>query len=388
MPVVVQLKDKNNNKETKNFDTMEDFEDWIETSEANNYEVEKVMNEEVKASGEKSSTMAPVASGNQKNKRRADKTDQKEPMHKSRQDPNVEMMPVDGTPVNVGSLGKFPGKSSMVKEMISVMAQMSKNELEELYDRTVDVAYQKEADISDLVKEEFKDLFEGDETFSEDFKRDAFVIFESAIVTKLQEEKEKLQEEFEEKLQEEISSYEDKLNDYAKYVVNEWVEENEKSLQESIKAEMFDSLVEGVKNVFLEHNISLDENSLDIIENLNEKIENMKVEMNDISNKNIELENKIFENECELIFKEKMADLTETQKEKIAKVANSMSYESVEDFSSKLGLIKESYFSKENVSSNAQDLNEEFEGNNTETKEIPAHINAAREAIKRSMRSN
>lgn len=390
MPVVVHLKNKESEKmEKKTFNKMEDFEDWVESSEAEKYEVEKVMkvmNEEVKASGEDSSVMGTHSTNAEKNKRRADKKDQKEPMQKSRQSPNVEEMPVDGKPVS-GNFGIPSGKTSMMKEMISTMTKMTDEDLQELYKNIVKES-NGSVSVAELVKDDFVNIFEGDETFSEDFKRKAFVIFESAIVTKLEEEKEALREEYEERFQEEIANYENKLNDYAKYVVNEWVEENEDSLEESIKSELFDSLINSMRDVFLEHNISFDETSVDVVENLNNKIESLKEELNYLANENIKLENSIFENECKEIFSESVKELTETQKEKIAKIADSMAYNSVEDFKAKLDVIKESYFEKSSTSKNEQYLNEEYDGETSVTKEFEPHINAAREAIKRSVRSN
>lgn len=388
MPVVVKLVNKRSKKEeNKSFKNMEDFEKWVESPKAENYEVEKIMNEQVKADGEDSATMSSVSSGNKKNKRNADKTNIKEPMNKSRQDPNVEDMKVDGSPEKSSSFGKPSGKSSMVKEMISAMTKMSNEELEELYSKTVDVASENEASISDLVKEEFNDLFEGDETFSEDFKKSAFVIFESAVLTKLQEEKEKLEEEFEERLQEEISSYEDKLNDYVKHAVNEWVEENEKSLGESIKADLFDSLVSGMKNLFLEHSIALDESSVDVIENLNNKIDGLKEDLNKIQNEKIELENKMFENECEKVFYENVSDLTDTQREKLEKIANKMTFESVEDFSEKITMLKESYFEKGSSKSEIG-LNEEYQGEEvSESETVDPKVKAVSDMIRRQNRT-
>lgn len=381
--------------------------------------------QEVRASGEESEVMDPVDTGN--TKRMADKSDNKEPMPKP-QDPGNQAtgqeMPVSGDKVEMGTnntrmadksskqdpmpKSQNPGnmsteqmplakgkKVSKLKEMLQALSQMDSDQLDEYYNNIVNEESDEEAKVADLVKEDLTDLFSGNEAFTEDFKTKAFVIFESALLTKLEEEKANLAERYEADLQEKVDAlkeeYEDKINDYVEYAVKEWVSENEKVFRESIKSDLFDSLVEGMKNLFEDHNISFSEESVDMIEDLNTKIENLQNEMNEKIEENRNLEKSIFEKDCERAFLESVSDLSDVQKERVAKIADNLSFESVDELREKLEVIKESYSTSGTPvkKSSANDLHEEVNVLTEETTEedIPSHIRAAREAISRSVRS-
>ena len=107
------------------------------------------------------------------------------------------------------------------------------------------------------VKEDIEALVQG-EDLSEEFKTKASTIFEAAVHQKVMEvatEKiDELEKEYQSNLQEEIVSFRDELTEkvdgYLNYVVEEWMKENELALDSSLKSELTEEFMTGLKNLF------------------------------------------------------------------------------------------------------------------------------------------
>ena len=114
------------------------------------------------------------------------------------------------------------------------------------------------------VKEDIAALVQGEE-LSEEFKSKAATIFEAAVHQKVMEvssEKiDELEKEFQDNLQEEIVSFRDELTEkvdgYLNYVVEEWMKENELALESSLRSEITEEFMSGLKNLFTEHYIEV-----------------------------------------------------------------------------------------------------------------------------------
>ena len=133
------------------------------------------------------------------------------------------------------------------------------------------------------VKEDIAALVQGEE-LSEEFKSKAATIFEAAVHQKVMEvssEKiDELEKEFQENLQEEIVSFRDELTEkvdgYLNYVVEEWMKENELALESSLRSEITEEFMGGLKNLFTEHYIEVPDEKVDIVENLFDKVEELE----------------------------------------------------------------------------------------------------------------
>ena len=156
------------------------------------------------------------------------------------------------------------------EEMMMKKASYKKEETE-AEDEKIDVT----ADVDALVK---------DEDLSEEFKSKAATIFEAAVHQKVMEvssEKiDELEKEFQDNLQEEIVSFRDELTEkvdgYLNYVVEEWMKENELALESSLRSEITEEFMSGLKNLFTEHYIEVPDEKVDIVENLFDKVEELE----------------------------------------------------------------------------------------------------------------
>jgi hypothetical protein len=190
----------------------------------------------------------------------------------------------------------------------------------------------------------------GGEELSEEFKEKARVIFEAALTSKIKEIQETLEVQFEEKLNEERAALKDQLTErvdsYLEYVCEEWMTENELAIEHGLKTEMTESFLSGMKGLFEEHYVTIPEEKYDVLESMVEKLDDMETKLNEQIDKNIHLNKRLAESTAEGIFVQVSEGLAETQKDKLASLAESVEFESEEEYREKLETLKESYFSK------------------------------------------
>jgi len=202
------------------------------------------------------------------------------------------------------------------------------------------------------VKEDIDALVEGEE-LSEEFKAKASTIFEAAVHQKVMEiatvKIDELEKEYQTNLQEEIVSFRDELTEkvdgYLNYVVEEWMKENEIALDSSLKSELTEEFMTGLKNLFTEHYIEVPDEKVDIVESLYDKVEELEEKLNSQIDDNVQVTSELNEYRKDKILEEVCEDLADTQSEKMKSLVEGVSYEDdADDFENKIKTIKESYF--------------------------------------------
>ena len=201
------------------------------------------------------------------------------------------------------------------------------------------------------IEEDVQALVEG-EDLSEEFKDKAKVIFEAALRSKVNEIRDVLdgqyQQAYEERLYEEVSSMRDELQErvdsYLEYVADEWMQENALAVEYGIKEQLSESFLSGMRNLFENHYVQLPEEKYDVLENMVEKLDEMETKLNEQIERNIQLNRRLSESVADRIFDVVSDGLAITQKEKLASLAESVEFESEEEYREKLETLKESYF--------------------------------------------
>ena len=225
------------------------------------------------------------------------------------------------------------------------------------------------------VKEDIEALVQGEE-LSEEFKAKAATIFEAAVHQKVMEiatEKiDELEKEYQTNLQEEIVSFRDELTDkvdgYLNYVVEEWMKENELVLEGSLRSEITEEFIGGLKDLFTEHYIEVPDEKVDIVESLYDKVEELEEKLNSQIEENVKTKDELNEYRKDKILEEVCEDLADTQSEKMKSLVDGVSYENdADDFENKVKTIKESYFPNQTK----QDANVEQESDGSEAEETP-----------------
>ena len=243
--------------------------------------------------------------------------------------------------VNKGAKAADPMKS-MAKEEIE-----SEEEVLEEDQVTTDevVAEVEEYDIDEDVN-----ALLGGEELSEEFREKAKTIFEAALTSKVREIQETLETQYAEALAEEAQAQkaelQERVDSYLEYVAQEWMVENQLAIEHGLKTEMTESFLGGMKGLFEEHYVTIPEDKYDVLESMVEKLDDMETKLNEQIEKNISLNCRLAESVADGILDSVSEGLASTQKEKLASLAESVEFESEEEYREKLETLKESYFSR------------------------------------------
>lgn len=249
------------------------------------------------------------------------------------------------------------------------------------------------ANVSAKVKQEeytIEVAFDG-EDLSEEFKEKATTIFEAAVNAKVEMIAGELEEEFNQKLQEAASEFTSKLaeqiDEYLTYVAEQWMEENEVAIEHSLRSEITEEFIDGMRKLFSENYIEIPEDKFNVIDELAAKVEELEVKLNESVNDNIELASTLKDYVKEAIFANVSEGLTVTQKEKFATLADGVEFTSEEGYAKKLDTIKESYF-KTKVGSDIVEgeINEAVEDNSKTETRLSGPVANYVQAISRSVK--
>ena len=230
-----------------------------------------------------------------------------------------------------------------------VVAEEETTEVEE----TQEVVAEEEATEEEVVEEkidvdaDINALIEG-EKLSEEFEAKARTIFESAIKAKVAELSEQVKISYEEKLVEEVSEIkkelQERVDSYLEYVASEWLEENQLAAEAGLKTEMTESFLEGMKSLFEEHYVTIPEDKYDVLNSMVDKLDEMENKLNEQIKSNVALNRRLAESVADVIFAEVTEGLADTQRDKLASLAENVEFESEEDYREKLVTLRESYF--------------------------------------------
>ena len=245
-------------------------------------------------------------------------------------------------------------------------------------------SYDVEADVAALL--------EGEE-LSEEFQNKAKTIFEAAIKTKVAEIKEELQESYATALVEELDKIKagltERVDGYLEYVADEWIQENAIQVEAGLKTEMTESFLEGMKSLFEEHYVTIPEEKYDVLNSMVDKLDEMESKLNEQIDRNVALNRRLAESNADGVFTAVAEGLADTQKEKLATLAENVEFESETDYREKLVTLKESYFPSKTSApkSTSENLSEEVSTDEVISEEttprMQAYLNVLSRAAKK-----
>ena len=227
-------------------------------------------------------------------------------------------------------------------------------------------------DMSAAIKEHISKLFSSeDSTLTEEFSDKAQTILEAAINERvstvadilvehnvqLMEQKMQRLEEAAEQFQEEIVN---SLDSYVTHVAEEWMKENELQVEHGLREEISSEFMNGLKNLFAEHYIDVPEERYDVLAEMNEEVLNLRSRLNESLEKQSVLKESLRHESKVRIINEACSDLTSSEREKMVRLAEGVSFGGDEEFEDKVHMLKESYFSNipNSNSESAIELNE------------------------------
>lgn len=204
--------------------------------------------------------------------------------------------------------------------------------------------------IEDIDVQEDVDALLFGEDLTEEFKVKAATIFEAAVMSRVNAEVATLEEAFEARLVEEAELAKEgiieKVDGYLDYVVEQWMSDNEVAIENGLKNDIFEGFIQGMKGLFEEHYIEVPEERFDVVGDLQEQVNFLESKLDETLETNVEMAKQLNEMARDSITDEFCSDMTDTEVEKFTALAEELSYEGIDSYTSKLQIIKENYFGK------------------------------------------
>jgi len=223
-------------------------------------------------------------------------------------------------------------------------------------------------------------LLEGTELSSE-FAEKAKTIFEAAIKAKLNEEYLKLVEHFakehEEKLTAAKAELSEEVNGTVNYAIGTWMEQNQVAVDRGIRNEITEDFIAGLKGLFEEHYIAIPDEKVEVVEGMADSIREMEARLDEQVKANVKLQTRLNETAKINVLNTVSEGLADTQKDKLAALAEGVEFTTEEEFSKKVKTIKESYFKEGTVTQSEVADETPVEGENAEvTPAMATYLNA------------
>ena len=197
------------------------------------------------------------------------------------------------------------------------------------------------------VKEDIAAVLAGAD-LDEEFQKKATTVFEAAVSAKVSEKVASLKETAETRIGEELEKIKEefagRVENFLSYACEEWMTENELAIESGLRSEVTEAFMEGLKKLFIESNINIPDESLDVVADMSEKLDEMETRLNEQIEKNVGLHEQVGNYRKNEILNEYSRGLAEVQKDKFTSLAEAVEFKSEETYREKLGQIKESYF--------------------------------------------
>ena len=213
-----------------------------------------------------------------------------------------------------------------------------------------------------------------------EFKEKATTMFEAAVLSKVNEQLQKFaanaETDAKQSINEEVEKLSEKVDQYLDYVINEWVKDNKLAIERGVKSEITEDFLKGLKNLFSEHYVDIPEEKVDVVEEMVTQIDELNAKIKQLTDQNVKLSdtNKSFEKN--IIFKESVKDLTDTQSEKLQSLVEGIEFSDIQDYTKKVSMIKEQYFKNASDEVNNSGINDD-DKNPQALNEEDAEVNVA-----------
>lgn len=204
-------------------------------------------------------------------------------------------------------------------------------------------------DLKESFGTHFKAIFEGTE-LSEESIGNLSILFESAIGAEVNKRvratTKRLQEEKELEVAAAKAELEEQADQYLTYAVNEWAEKNRVALRHSVKVDIMESFIGGIRKLFLEHNFNIPEGDIAKVDEQAEEISTLKAKLAESVKEAAKVEQALDEAQRKIAFTELTEGMSTLDKEKMRELVEGKTYTSAEAFAKGAAIIKEGYFTK------------------------------------------
>ena len=207
-----------------------------------------------------------------------------------------------------------------------------------------------ELEAETLFEDDIANLFEEEEHLSEEFKTKAASLFEAAVVARVNQQvdliENELVEEAEQAFEEAKAKLVENIDKYLSYVTEQWMAENEIAVENGLKNEINESFIKDLRETFANHYIEVPEEKYDVLAAQQTEIDELKSKLDEEINKSISVSEEREQLQKDKVFRSVVDDLADTEVEKFASLVEGITYDNEEMYLGKLNVIKENYFPK------------------------------------------
>jgi hypothetical protein len=248
---------------------------------------------------------------------------------------------------------------------------------------------------SAAVKEDLATILGAGEELSEEIQTQAANLFEAAIEARLIVEREELIEEMNERLDEAYEAITEdmanKVDAYLDVVVEQWLTDNEVAIESSLRNEVMDDFITGMKNLFAEHYMNVPEDKVEVVEELADKVTELETRLDTAITENASLKSELLESKKNDVIDAVCEGLALTTAEKLRSLSENVEFDGdLESFKTKISMVKENLSAKAAPAAAATGiLTEESDpdaAQGTEKAPVRADVRRYSEAISRSVR--
>ena len=230
------------------------------------------------------------------------------------------------------------------------------------------------------VQEDIAAMLTG-EDLSEEFKTSAATLFEAHLNERIHQIEEELKGQYEYLLEQHTVAVTEELveriDDYLNYVVEEWMQENRLAVEKGLRTEITENFISNLKGLFTESYIEVPEEKLDLFESTVDQAEALDSELQGQVEKNMELSEEVEQLKCEIIFREISEGMTDTEVEKLRRLAEDLEFDTIEQFAEKISVLCENIGSIGTVAEEAsseEGLEESYEDASEATPLVEAYV--------------
>ena len=282
-------------------------------------------------------------------------------------------------------------KAGIIANTVEKLSSLKKEDLQAIYDQLFNeeqVTEEKDPAVAIDVTEDLAALVAADANLSEEFKEKSAILFEAALSSRVAVEKEKLEEQYQSKLDEQVEGIRtelvEKIDGYLNYVVEQWMEENELAVESGLRAEIAESFIDSLKQVFVEHYVEVPEGKADLVDGLATQVEELEEQLQAATEKSVALSESVEQLTREKIVVEATEGMIATDAEKLKSLVEGIDFDDQESFSKKVSIIKEAHFATKSVSSASSITEEADDGQQTEQQSTSPRMAAYLSAISRT----
>ena len=180
-------------------------------------------------------------------------------------------------------------------------------------------------------------------------KEKAKTLFAAAVNAKVRKREKQLNEQVENRVRSNRQEMINLVDEFLTEAVDSWISDNQEEFDNKIRAELNESFIAGLGNLFREHYIDVPEGKEDGFKKLNEEYNSLQSKVHSsvekslaLKRSNMFLKGKINQLRKEKVLLQESKNLSESQADKLRVLSESISADNVTDYKKKLSTLCES----------------------------------------------